>query len=59
MHLTTPKLEETALLLCISLSVIAFLFPELLTANLQPVINDLLGLLGAPFFILVNLYYLR
>ncbi|WP_245852161.1 BCCT family transporter [Pseudoalteromonas espejiana] len=55
MHLTTSKLEQTALLLCISLSVIAFLFPELLTANLQPVINDLLGLLGAPFFILVNL----
>lgn len=55
LHLTTPKLEQTALLLCISLSVIAFLFPELLTANLQPVINDLLGLLGAPFFILVNL----
>lgn len=55
LQLTTSKLEQTALLLCISLSVIAFLFPELLTANLQPVINDLLGLLGAPFFILVNL----
>lgn len=55
LHLTTSKLEKTALLLCISLSIVAFLFPELLTTNLQPVINDLLGLLGAPFFILVNL----
>ena len=51
----TTKLEKTALFLCVSLSVIAFLFPKLLTDQLQPVINQLLSYLGAPFFILVNL----
>lgn len=53
--LNTSKLEITALLLCISLAVIAFIFPELLTGHLQPLINQLLSYLGAPFFLLVNL----
>lgn len=54
--LSTPtKLEKTALLFCVGLSVIAFLFPELLTEHLQPAINKILGYLGSPFFILVNL----
>jgi glycine betaine transporter len=52
---TTNKLEKTALLFCVGLAVIAFLFPNLLTEHLQPVINELLGYLGAPFFVLVNL----
>ena len=52
---TATKLEKTALLLCVSLSVVAFLFPALLTAHLQPVISRLLSYLGSPFFILVNL----
>lgn len=32
----------------------AFLFPDALTLQLQPIINQLLSLLGAPFFVLVN-----
>jgi glycine betaine transporter len=36
------------------MSIIAFLFPELLTTKLQPLINQLLSYLGSPFFILVN-----
>ena len=52
---TPTRLEKTALVLCLSLSVIAFLFPQLLTTRLQPIISELLGYLGSPFFILVNL----
>ncbi|WP_252732166.1 BCCT family transporter [Paraglaciecola arctica] len=50
----TNLLEKTALFLCIVLSVMAFLFPDTLTLKLQPIINQLLNLLGAPFFVLVN-----
>lgn len=51
----TRRLETIALLFCIGLSIIAFLFPNLLTTQLQPLINALLSHLGAPFFLLVNL----
>lgn len=51
----TTKLEQIALFVCVSLSVVAFLFPQLLTDQLQPVISELLRYLGSPFFILVNI----
>lgn len=54
----TTKLEQIALLVCISLSVVALLFPQLLTEHLQPVISDVLRYLGSPFFILVNVLLL-
>ncbi|WP_233267381.1 BCCT family transporter [Paraglaciecola sp. L3A3] len=50
----TNKLEKSALFLCVGLSILAFLFPDMLTQQLQPIINQLLALLGSPFFILVN-----
>ncbi|TMO74015.1 choline transporter [Pseudoalteromonas sp. S3785] len=52
LHIT--KLEKTALLVCFTLSAIAFLAPQLLTDHLQPLINSALSFLGAPFFLLVN-----
>jgi len=52
------NLEKTALILCVSLSIVAFWFPDLLTQQLQPIINQLLGALGSPFFILVNILLL-
>jgi len=52
--LHTTKLEKTALLLCLTLCAIAFLAPQLLTNYLQPLINNALSFLGAPFFLLVN-----
>ena len=54
MPLHTTKLEKTALLLCLTLCAIAFLAPQLLTNYLQPLINNALSFLGAPFFLLVN-----
>lgn len=50
----TTKLEFTALLVCVSLSIIIFVFPQLLTVHIQPFINRCLHLLGSPFFVLVN-----
>ena len=52
------KLEKSALFLCVGLSILAFLLPDMLTQHLQPVINQLLALLGSPFFILVNVLLL-
>ncbi len=54
MPLHTTNLEKTALLLCLTLCAIAFLAPQLLTNHLQPLINNALRFLGAPFFLLVN-----
>lgn len=55
LHNKTTKLELTALIVCVGLSIFIFLFPQLLTVHIQPFINQCLHLLGPPFFILVNI----
>ncbi|MEH6396081.1 BCCT family transporter [Pseudoalteromonas sp.] len=50
----TANLEKFALILCLISVAGAFLFPNTLTATIQPLIIDVLAVLGGPFFLLVN-----
>ncbi|MEI8606807.1 BCCT family transporter [Pseudoalteromonas sp. B160] len=48
------NLEKLALILCVLFVSGALLFPDMLTAHIQPLIINALSVLGGPFFLLVN-----
>ncbi|MBB1308457.1 BCCT family transporter [Pseudoalteromonas sp. SR41-8] len=48
------NLEKLALTLCVLFVSGALLFPDMLTAHIQPLIINALSVLGGPFFLLVN-----